>query len=310
MLITISRETGSLGKEITDLLSLKLDLPLITRDLVMNDWFPEIADKHELHMLAESPRYFLNQTATGITFAAYLENRLQQYAKEHSAIIFGLGAQIIFARQAGALHVKIMASPEVRSQRIMKTLGMGEKEAQRFLELTDRKHRRYIDAIYGCDWTDPTLYNLILNTDNISVEDGAELLAFAAGNIKVGTYPPVAMDDECPNLPVVFKHPSEKEFAAILDMHSIKWEYEPRTFPVQWDTEGNVTQAFAPDFYLPHFDTYIELTTMEQKYVSQKKKKVKMLQKLYPDININIVFKKDFHNLAERFGLRKGDDSL
>ncbi len=83
-------------------------------------------------------------------------------------------------------------------------------------------------------------------------------------------------------------------------MHHIQWEYEPRTFPVQWDTEGNVTQAFAPDFYLPRFDTYIELTTMDQKYVSQKKKKVRMLQKLYPDININIVFKNDFYHLAER----------
>jgi hypothetical protein len=58
MLITVSRETGSLGREITDLLAMKLDLPVITRDLVMNQWFPEIADKHELHMLSESPRFF------------------------------------------------------------------------------------------------------------------------------------------------------------------------------------------------------------------------------------------------------------
>ncbi|MBP1760780.1 MAG: histidine kinase [Firmicutes bacterium] len=308
MLITVSRETGSLGKEITDLLALKLDLPVITRDLVMSQWFPEIADKHELHMLSESPRYFLNEFSQGITYAAYLENRLKEYAAQHSAIIFGLGAQIIFAQQPGVLHVKIMASTQVRSKRLMKNLNMGEKDAERFLELTDRKHRRYIATIYERDWADPTLYHLILNTDHISTEDGAELLAFAARDLQVGFQVQDAAENDHEARPVVFKHPSEEEFATILDMHNIKWEYEPRTFPVQWDTEGNVIQAFAPDFYLPHFDTYIELTTMEQKYVSHKKKKVKLLQKLYPDININIVYKHEFYHLAERFGLRKGND--
>ncbi|HPF19787.1 MAG TPA: cytidylate kinase family protein [Syntrophomonas sp.] len=308
MLITVSRETGSLGREITDLLAMKLDLPVITRDLVMNQWFPEIADKHELHMLSESPRYFLNTSAEGITYAAYLENRLKAYAAQHSAIVFGLGAQMIFAGQPGVLHVKIMASPQIRNRRLMQSLHIGEKEAQRFLELTDRKHRRYIATLYERDWADPTLYHLMLNTDCISEEEGAEVLAFMARHLQLGTALPAPAADEDSVRQVVFKHPSEAEFATILDMHHIQWEYEPRTFPVQWDTEGNVTQAFAPDFYLPRFDTYIELTTMDQKYVSQKKKKVRMLQKLYPDININIVFKNDFYHLAERFGLRKGED--
>ena len=60
---------------------------------------------------------------------------------------------------------------------------------------------------------------------------------------------------------------------------------------------------FFPDFYLPEFDTYIELTTMKQKYVTEKNKKVKLLQELYPDINVNIVYKKDYHKLLKRFGV-------
>ena len=42
LFITVSRQTGSLGKEITELLAQKLDLPIINRDLVMSQWFPEI----------------------------------------------------------------------------------------------------------------------------------------------------------------------------------------------------------------------------------------------------------------------------
>ncbi len=107
---------------------------------------------------------------------------------------------------------------------------------------------------------------------------------------------------------VKFKHPAEEEFANILNMYAIEWEYEPKTFPVQWDAEGNVTMAFSPDFYLTKFDTYIEITTMEQKYVTTKNKKVKRLRELYPGINITIVYKKDFQTLLNRFGFSGKDE--
>ena len=99
----------------------------------------------------------------------------------------------------------------------------------------------------------------------------------------------------------VFKNPAEVEFARILDMYQIQWKYEPKTFPIEWDAEGNVTLAFSPDFYLIQFDTYIELTTMNQKYVTLKNKKIKKLREIYPGTNVKIVYKKDFQSLIERF---------
>ena len=63
--------------------------------------------------------------------------------------------------------------------------------------------------------------------------------------------------------PKPFGHPSEELFANLLDFYRLAWEYEPRSFPLQWDKEGNVTEAFTPDFYLPEYDLYVELTTMK-----------------------------------------------
>lgn len=306
MLITISRQTGSLGQEITDLLGQNMDLPVINRDLAMRNVFPEVASQHEIHMLAESPSFFLTTASDGLTFAQHLENRLRARVAAESLIIFGLGAQIIFANHPGALHVKIIASPEVRISRIMQSQGLGKKDAERFLELSDRKHKRYISALYGKDWSDPLLYHITLNTDYLNINEAAALIQFMAENQQVPTPEAETAAEEQKLKPVVFKHQSEEEFAKILDMHGMEWEYEPRTFPIKWDAEGNVIQAFSPDFYLPRFDTYIELTTMDQRYVAQKKKKVQLLRKLYPGTNINIVFKKDFNTLIKRFGLLKG----
>jgi len=309
LLITVSRQTGSYGQEICDRLAEKLSLRVITRDLVIKELFPDIATPHELHMLSESPGYFSTTSSLGITFTEHLENELRKYVTRHSAIIFGLGAQIIFAEHPTAFHVKIMASHEVRVDRIMRIQGLVRHDAERFLELSDRKHKRYISTLYAKDWSDPSLYHVTINTDHMSIEEAVELIIFGARNRDLFALSNTGPSVQLPDTAVVFKNQSEEEFAKILDMHHIDWEYEPRTFPIKWDTEGNVTQAFSPDFYLPRFNTYIELTTMNQRYVAEKKKKVQLLKKLYPGTNINIVFKNDFHTLAKRFGLEEDADS-
>lgn len=100
-----------------------------------------------------------------------------------------------------------------------------------------------------------------------------------------------------------FAHPSEKQCAKILDFYNVDWEYEPRTFPIEWDKQGNVIQSFTPDFYLPELDLYLELTTMSQKLVTKKNRKVRRLRELYPDVNIKVFYQRDFKNLLLKYGI-------
>ena len=102
---------------------------------------------------------------------------------------------------------------------------------------------------------------------------------------------------------VTFAHPSEEQFARILDFYQVKWEYEPRTFELRWDGEGNVLEAFSPDFYLPEQDLYIELTTMEQRLITKKHRKLRRLQKLYPGVNIKLINRSDFEAMMLKYGL-------
>ena len=100
---------------------------------------------------------------------------------------------------------------------------------------------------------------------------------------------------------IKFAHKSEKEFTKILDFYRIKWEYEPRTFTLSFDKEGNPDTCFTPDFYLPEYDLYIELTTLNQKLVTKKNRKIKKLRKLYPDINVKLFYKKDYNSLLFKY---------
>jgi len=102
---------------------------------------------------------------------------------------------------------------------------------------------------------------------------------------------------------VRFAHNSERQFAKLLDFYSIAWEYEPRTFTLERDRDGKPAQAFAPDFYLPAYDLYIEITTLNQKLVTKKNKKARRLREQYPDVEIRVLYQRDYLQLLVKYGL-------
>jgi cytidylate kinase len=317
-IITISRQTASGGEEIAKELANRLGLKLVDRSFVLKKWLPEVADEHQLHMLEQSSKFYTkiaNPKADKdkqISFANYIAQRLKKEAEKSNLLILGLGAQIIFKNHPYALHFKIVASEEFRLKQLEKRYGLHPEEAARELELADRKHRRYVWRIHNQNWEETTLYHLTLNRDGMNLEESLSVLMNLVDLKKEN---PRALEDngedeikEIENENQrSFGHESEKEFAKILDMHHIEWEYEPSEFPLEWDPEGNVVMAFRPDFYLTEHDTYIELTTMKRKYTTEKNKKVRLLQELYPYIKIKIVYKKDFEQLAEKFELDRSE---
>ena len=99
-----------------------------------------------------------------------------------------------------------------------------------------------------------------------------------------------------------FAHASEEELARILDYYDVRWEYEPRVFPIRWNLDGQVVESFAPDFFLPDLDLYIELTTLKQTLVRKKNRKLRRLRELYPMVRVKLLYAKDFKALLLKYG--------
>jgi hypothetical protein len=99
-----------------------------------------------------------------------------------------------------------------------------------------------------------------------------------------------------------FAHASEAEMARILDFYAVRWEYEPHTFPIMWNLDGEVVESFSPDFYLPDLDLYLEMTTLRQKLVRKKNRKLRRLRDLYPSVNIKLFYARDFRALMLKYG--------
>src|SRR5262249_7149702 len=99
-----------------------------------------------------------------------------------------------------------------------------------------------------------------------------------------------------------FAHQSEAEFARLLDFYGVRWQYEPYSFPLRYQ-DGALIEAFTPDFYLPDYDTYIELTTLRQSLITYKNRKLRLMRELYPHVNVKLINKRDYLKLLEKFGV-------
>ena len=118
-------------------------------------------------------------------------------------------------------------------------------------------------------------------------------MADRAGNTRAG----VVQQDEPP-----WANSTERHFASLLDSYGVKWQHEPHKFPIAFDEEGRPTEFFAPDFYLPETDEYIEITVLKQALCTRKNRKLRLMRALYPQVRCRIIYRHDYESLALKYG--------
>ena len=250
---------------------------------------------------------------------------ISRLAKDHHLVAAASGADSFSPRHFPALlRARIVAPESWRAGALMVDRRLERSAARALLaelersDKAERKQRRLRVS------PPPEEFDLLLNASAMDTEQMAALIQSAVETLHVGDagYLSTSADaqiqfqvrlelakhgisppDRVQLKRAPFVHPSEEIFANLLDYYRIAWEYEPRSFPIQWDKNGKVLEAFTPDFYLPEFDIYVELTTMKQANVTKKNRKVKLLRAIYPDVNIQVFYQKDFQNLIFKYGL-------
>ena len=307
-IITISREIGSLGEAIGQSLGRKLNYEYLDRQGMLNLFLGPYISKFELNNLMESPKSFFRsfkdpRDGQEISYLNYLKDVLPTYAASHPGVWLGFGADQFLRDEMDVTHIRIIASEESRLRRLSDNEKLMQEQATMMLRSQDRIDYRYLMTLFGENVADPLLYDLIINTDQLSLLASSNAIVAAWKDIFARKQ--TLMDDkskpidlnpsEIPRL----KNDAEIEVARLLDRYGVEWRYEPKTYPVEWDDDGRVTMAFSPDFYLTEFDTYLELTTMDQRYVTTKNKKARKAKELY-GVNVKIVYRKDFEDIIAR----------
>jgi hypothetical protein len=87
----------------------------------------------------------------------------------------------------------------------------------------------------------------------------------------------------------------------LLDFYGVAWEYESRTFVLEEDESGRTLVAFTPDFYLPAHDVYLEITTLDQRLVTRKHRKLRRLRELHPEVKVKLLYRRDYLALRAKY---------
>lgn len=308
-LIAISGHPGCRYEEVARITALRLGFELLTQARIQ-------------HLTGEE---FGAETAVpDKAWPSLVTCVLARLATEHHIVYCARGGELQARHFPGMLRVHVVAPENVRIGNVMLDCRMERAAARQLLlqlEAADRADRK---AKFGKGRTTAELFDLVCNAESLNSEQIAELIATAVSaaglkergflsqaaeaqlqfqmRLKLARYG-IVPPDKVTLRKKIFAHQSEEIFANLLDFYRIAWEYEPRSFPIQYDREGTPQEFFTPDFYLPEFDLYVELTTMKQANVTKKNRKVRLLRELYPQINIQVFYQKDFENLVFKYGL-------
>jgi len=246
-------------------------------------------------------------------------------ASEHHLVVAVEGAEGLFPPMPLLLRAGIVANEMRRAGNVMLDQRLERPAAKSQLARMDAEAKRQRKARLGRSVARPGDFDITLNAESMDTGQMAEVLRAAAAARCLASQGLLSASEaaqmqfrtrlELARHGIVpagrahlkrasFGHPSEEMFANLLDFYRIQWQYEPRAFPLQWDKDGHVVEAFMPDFFLPEFDLYVELTTMKQALVTKKNRKVKLLRAIYPHINIQVFYRKDFQDLVFKYGSR------
>jgi cytidylate kinase len=308
-LIAVSGQPGCRFEEVARITANRLGFELVTASRIAG-----LVEKEFAPLASVPHRAYLDLVASIVA----------RLATTHHLVMCGDGLELLSKQLPGMLRVHIVAPDSVRVGNIMLDERLDRPAARQAIRAMEEHQRTERKQRFGVSGLPAHLFDLVLNAEQLDTEHIADLIVNAAHSSgliergylsaaaeaqlqfrcrlrlsKHGIVPPdrVALPRKS------FAHPSEEIFANLLDFYRIPWEYEPRSFPIQWDRDGKVSEAFTPDFYLTEFDLYVELTTMKQSLVTRKNRKVKLLRQLYPHVNIQVFYQKDFANLIFKYGL-------
>ncbi len=181
-IVTIAHETGSGGPEIGMALAEPLGYRYVDREMLSQaaKQYGVVEDK--LAKLDETkPSLFERFDAETRQYITVIQSGLLDMAEQDNVVINSRGGQILLRGITHVLRVRVIAPFDIRVKRVLKKMaGQGEtvdlRTTTEMVRRSDREKSGRIRYLYDVDWGDPALYDLVINTEILTVEAAVELI--------------------------------------------------------------------------------------------------------------------------------------
>ena len=191
--VTISRQSGAYGTTIADMLAEHLRAHERRREapwaVFDKELIQKVIEEHKFPVIFE--RYFVESSAPLIedilaelfglhppqeTLVRRMSETILQLTTLGYVILVGRGANIITRKLPSGVHVRLVGSLEKRVAHMKEYLNLPENQAREFVMKEDHDRQAYIKRYFQKDISDVSLYDLIINTDTVSLQDAAMII--------------------------------------------------------------------------------------------------------------------------------------
>jgi cytidylate kinase len=176
--VAMTREMGSRGREVAQRVAEDLGLTLVLHELIEHD----LAERLQVPASVVHHRFEGGATlrerwqVPSRRLAQYTAEEILELAQKGNVLIRGWGACGLVRDVPHVVRVRVCAPMELRERNLMGQRSKDRGAARREIERNDAAHKRILHAAYGVDREDPLLYDLVLNTERLSVETCARLV--------------------------------------------------------------------------------------------------------------------------------------
>jgi len=182
-IVTVSHEMGSGGAEIGAALAERLGYRYVDQDMIGQAARQYGVGEEKLTQLDETkPSLFERFDVETRQYITVLQSALLDVAEQDDVVIMGRGGQVLLRNIVHVLRVRVMAPFDMRVKRVMKKMAgqMGESvDVRTTAEMVRRNdHEKFgrMRYLYDVDWSDPSLYDVVVNTEKLSTPAGIDLI--------------------------------------------------------------------------------------------------------------------------------------
>jgi len=176
-IITISRGSYYRGREVAEKLAQKLGYECLSRDILLeaSEEF-NIPEIRLIRAIKDSPSILNRLTHQKERYVAYIRAALLKHVQKDNVVYHGLFGHFFLQDIPHVLKVRIVADLEDRVADEVKREGISEAKAREIIVKDDEERRKWALHLYGADWWDATLYDLVIHLKTITVDDAVSLL--------------------------------------------------------------------------------------------------------------------------------------
>ncbi len=179
--ITISRGSFSGGKMLAECLATRLGYRCVDRDVIVERAAAHGVSQDELRTALEKPPRFLERFShKRYKYLALVQASLAEEVRTGKAIYHGLAGHLLLGGGRHILRTRIIAPLEYRVRMVHERLNYSRSDAIAYIQKMDEQRRRWTIFLYGVDWGDPALYDLVLNLEYMALETACQIISVAA----------------------------------------------------------------------------------------------------------------------------------